>query len=206
MNFAQARTIIGQKNERNYPQTVPMYGVIHEFKGEGVNPNTSKPYKKVSIKDEAGELHNVTLRGTLPDASLVNQRLQFDIYAYAGTHDSQPYTGYAGLWNNNQQARPATPTQQPAPVQQAAPVQQPTKPKADDKNNSFAASYAKDVVVQLIATGGYELNDGGKDTIKKDLKDFNDFFLATMNGQKQSYSGSPTDFNEPEFQEDEIPY
>jgi len=133
-------------------QMVTMFGTIVEFKGEGVNPKSQKPYKKVAITDDSGVKHNVTLRGNLPDPSLLNQRAQFSLDSYQGNYQGQPYTGYSGFWNNQAQVAPQgqtsgaaqdsltyTPVNQPSqqqPVQQA-PVQQqaytpPVKPVSRD--------------------------------------------------------------------------
>lgn len=102
MNFEQIRTIIDQKDEKGWPRTLAMFGVIHEFKGEGMSDN-KKPFKKVSIKDDAGELHNVTLRGTLPDITLLNKRAAFNLSAFNGDYQGQPYIGYSGFWDSRAQ-------------------------------------------------------------------------------------------------------
>jgi len=128
-------------------QMITMFGTIVEFKGEGVNPKSQKPYKKVAITDDSGVKHNVTLRGNLPDPSLLNQRAQFSLNSYQGNHQGQPYTGYSGFWNNQAQVAPQgqpsgaaqgsltyTPVNQPQGQQQ--PPQQaytpPVKPASRD--------------------------------------------------------------------------
>ena len=123
-NFQAVREIIDQKNEAGFPETLAMVGVIKEFKGEGINEKTSKPYKKVSIKDDSGELHNVTLRGTLPSVSLAGQRAQFSISSYNGSYDNKSYIGYSGFWNDK------------VDVQQQSTQQAPSQASEDKKSES----------------------------------------------------------------------
>ena len=116
MNFQQVQQANGQN--------VTMFGAITEFKGEGINPNSGKPFKKVTIVDANNEKHTVTLRGTLPDLSIQGQRTQFDISTYSGNYQGQPYTGYSGFWKStaqvNQQPQPTAPQQaQQGPSQPA---------------------------------------------------------------------------------------
>ena len=115
-------------------ENVIMSGRIVEFKGEGVNPTSGKPWKKIVAQDMDGEKHNVTVRGRLPDASALNKPAQFTISTYNGTaRDGSPYVGYSGFcdplpdYSQTTQQVPA-PARQPAPVapqpRTAAPAQQ----------------------------------------------------------------------------------
>lgn len=132
MNF-QAVT---QANGNN----VTMFGVITEFTGEGINPNSNKPYKKAKITDDNNETHTVTLRGVLPPVTLINQRAQFNLSTYPGNYQGQPYTGYSGFWNSNaqvnQQPAPQQP-QAPAPQSRTAPPPPPKTPNYDARNQSI---------------------------------------------------------------------
>ena len=119
MNFAQVQTA--------GDQLTTMFGVITEFKGEGVNPKSQKPYKKVVIVDDVNVKHNVTLRGSLPDVSILNQRVQFNLSSYQGTYEGQPYTGYSGFWNAQAQVAPQAPPQ-PAYTPPAQPAYTPPQP------------------------------------------------------------------------------
>lgn len=110
MGFAEVREKIDQKDDKGFGVLTAMPGVLHEFKGEGLSKSGS-PYKKVSIKDDAGELHNVTLRGTLPGPDLVNQRAQFSLSAFTGQRPGGgDYIGYSGFWDSRAQVEaPARP-------------------------------------------------------------------------------------------------
>ena len=107
-------------------QNVTMQGMITEFKDEGVNPKSQKPYKKVAITDASGVKHNVTLRGTLPEPTMLNVMAQFALSSYQGVYQDQPYTGFSGFWNNQAQLAPQVPTGQAQPAY--APPQAPAQP------------------------------------------------------------------------------
>jgi len=116
MNFQQVQQANGQN--------VIIFGTIVEFKGQGVNPKSNKPYMKVSVLDDTGVKKNVTLRGALPTMNMINQRVQFNLRSYQGTYQGQPYTGYSGFWYNRATVNQGQP-QMPPQAAQAAP-QQPT--------------------------------------------------------------------------------
>ncbi len=108
MNFQQVEQAQGNN--------VVMLGIITEFVGEGINPNSQKPWKKAKITDDTGKVHQVTLRGTLPTVALIGQKAQFSIGTYQGTYQGQPYTGYSGFWNATAQVAPSQYGQQDPPV------------------------------------------------------------------------------------------
>ncbi len=150
MNFATIRTIIDQKADNGYAVTMPMWGTITEFKGEGLS-SSNKPWKKVVIQDDNGEKHNVTLRGTLPGPQVMNQRCQFDLSAYAGQlSDGQSYTGYSGFWKHGaqagQQGQQAPPQARQAPNVPTPAPQRPQNTTVDHerrvKNRGICLSYA----------------------------------------------------------------
>lgn len=130
MNFEKIRTIIDQKGEKGYSKTLPMLGEIKEFKGEGITESSGKPWKKVSIKDDAGELHNVTLRGTLPDATMVDKRAQFNLCSFNGSFqpdgggETKTYIGYSGFWDSKAQTSQDTPATAPSSAQGGQAVNQ----------------------------------------------------------------------------------
>lgn len=124
---------------------VIMSGKITEFKGEGVNPTSQKPWKTVAVQDMDGETHNVTIRGNLPDANALNQPAQFTISTYNGMHQGKPYVGFSGFCdlmpNYGQSAQqapsPAPPLRQPAPqpAQDPYPRQPQNRGRDFDKEN-----------------------------------------------------------------------
>jgi hypothetical protein len=135
-----------------------MFGIITEFCGEGVNPSSGKPWKKVKIRDDGNTMHNVTLRGTLPPVTVQGQRAQFSLGTYQGTHEGQPYTGYSGFWNSNSQQAPPvqSPPPQRAPQGPPQPAQQPQQTNASAdmiKARSMGLAYAKDLVVAGASKG-----------------------------------------------------
>jgi len=150
MNFATVRTIIDQKAENGYAATMPMFGIITEFKGEGLS-SSNKPWKKVVVRDDANELHNVTLRGTLPGPQVIGQRCQFDMSSYNGDANGQPYIGYSGFWKHGpvaQQGQQAPQQPRPAPN---APPRQPQAPPTSDGNASICRQCAGKCAARLVA-------------------------------------------------------
>jgi hypothetical protein len=144
MNF-QA---VEQANGNN----VAMFGIITEFCGEGVNPNSGKPWKKVKLADDNGTTHNVTLRGTLPPVTLQGQRAQFSLGTFQGSYEGQPYTGYSGFWNS--QTAPQQGSRQPpqAPPQQARQPNPKKEPDWDAKDLRMARECALKSATSLVCT------------------------------------------------------
>lgn len=145
MNFAAAEQIKDQK-ENDYPKTVAMVGEITEFMGEGITESSGKPWKKVKVKDTTGALHNVMLRGTLPDVTVKNQNSNFSIACYTGTYQNKPYTGYSGFWNGILEGpqEPAQQEQAPPSTPEDTPQQGKNSPRqaANAKQDSFQFSMA----------------------------------------------------------------
>ena len=104
MNFAQV-------DQTPMNENVQMMGTILEFKGEGINQTSGKPWKKVTITD-GNVKHQVTLRGTLPGPEMLNRPASFSISRFQGNSPQHgAYTGYSGFWNANAQVMPQSPVQ-----------------------------------------------------------------------------------------------
>jgi len=150
MNFAAVK----QGNGQN----VNMPGKIVEIKGEGVNQNSGKPWKKVNIMDDNNEKHQVTLRGNLPGPEMIEQRADFAISTFQGNSPQHgTYQGFSGFWNNTAQVQPAQYSQAPPqqnqqpfqqggqanyPPQQQAPPQQQQKPPQNNVQDDIRFAQA----------------------------------------------------------------
>jgi hypothetical protein len=112
MNFATVKQANGQN--------VNMPGKIVEFKGEGINQTSGKPWKKVNIIDDNNEKHQVTLRGTLPGPEMTEQRGEFAISTFQGNSPQHgAYQGFSGFWNSDAQVQPPQYSQAPQQGNQA---------------------------------------------------------------------------------------
>jgi hypothetical protein len=119
MNFAAARQLIGQKDEKGWDKKVSMLATFGEGTGQ----------ISFNLTDDMGETHNVILRGnTLPDAQWLGRRGSFLVSAYQGNYQGKPYVGYSGFWNNNAQVDQQPTSQPPANEPYHVPVQQPQGP------------------------------------------------------------------------------
>ena len=135
MNFAAARQLIGQKDPKNpqYDAKASMLATFGEGTGQISFNQNQKQECKCKLTDDAGETHNVILRGnTLPDAQWLGRRGSFLISAYQGNYQGKPYTGYSGFWNNNAQVAQQPVSATPQPPQGYPPPQtpNPTPPPA----------------------------------------------------------------------------
>ncbi len=137
MNFQTVKQANGQN--------VNMPGKIVEFKGEGINQTSGKPWKKVNIVDDNNEKHQVTLRGTLPGPEMIEQRAEFAISTFQGNSPQHgAYQGFSGFWNNDAQVQPSQYSQQP-PQQQGGqqPQQQASQPRHQPDNRQDDIRFAQ---------------------------------------------------------------
>jgi hypothetical protein len=129
MNFAAARQLIGQKDEKGWDKKVSMLATFGEGTGQISFNQNQKQENKCKLTDDMGETHNVILRGnTLPDAQWLGRRGSFLVSAYQGNYQGKPYVGYSGFWNNNAQVDQQPTSQPPANEPYHVPVGQPQNP------------------------------------------------------------------------------
>lgn len=114
MNFQAIRQIKGQKDAKNFPAKLDMFGTFNEIGGTYFNMN-QKPLSDCKITDDTGEKHNVKLYGDAPPTNLLGTRCSFSLSAYDGTYQGKSYTGYSGFWNDRV---PQQPQQAPQNTQQ----------------------------------------------------------------------------------------
>jgi len=114
-----------QTVEANNGNMVAMNATVVEVGSSKLNVN-QKPFQSVTLRDDNGDQHKVTINkgnGELLDNNALGQRLAFNLSTYNGQHG----LGYSGFWNNRAQVNQPT-TQQP---QQTAQRANATKPNAN---------------------------------------------------------------------------
>lgn len=93
----------------NNGNLVAMFATVAEIGNSKLNVN-QKPIQSVTLTDDTGEQHKVTINkgnGQLLDGTALGQRLSFNLSTYQG----QQGVCYSGFWNSRAQVKqPAAPT------------------------------------------------------------------------------------------------
>lgn len=144
MNFQTVRQVKGQKDDKNYPVKVDMFGTFTEIGGTAFNIN-QKPYSDCYITDDTSEKHKVRLYGDAAPTNLLGTRQSFSISAYDGNYQGKPYVGYSGFWNDRVPQQPQGSPQSP----QNAP--QGTKPPPGIDVESQILAIAERIVTAMEA-------------------------------------------------------
>jgi len=189
MNFAQVRQIKGQKDEKNYPKKLDIFGVLKEIGGTYFNTNQT-PCSKCKITDDMNEQHSVTILKTIPATNLLNTRQAFRIYSFDGNHQGTPYVGYSGFWVDNPQRHESSPQQPPQASQQAA--QRPSTPQNVPEHT--ARKEALGMAINLAIAGKIEISE-----IYVKTHEFEDYILHNRQPyEKAGVNSNPTTMdNEP---------
>ncbi|MDD5011988.1 MAG: hypothetical protein PHQ00_07690 [Phycisphaerae bacterium] len=145
MNFQTLDQMPQKKN-------LKIWAVLTEWQGISFNEKGNKVLA-CKVRDDNNVEHKVRLyegKGTLPEANLTGQRMEFDLSWYSGSYQNKPYTGYSGFWTHG--ALPQAP--QNAPQGQPQPRQATNSSKSDvgggeerRKYRGMCLSYCKDLVV-----------------------------------------------------------
>lgn len=136
MNFQT----VEQANGNN----IDMFATITELNESGYS-KSNKPYQKITIIDDAGVKHKVTIRGSnLPTVAVLNQRQAFTLSIWRNPQSGN--TGYSGFWNPKtavgQTAGFQQPPQMPQNPPQATNYSQPAPNTTDSEIRIKAARIA----------------------------------------------------------------
>ena len=133
MNFQTVRQVKGQKDAKNFPVKVDMFGTFTEIGGTAFNMN-QKPYCDCYITDDTSEKHKVRLYGDGPPLNLLGTRCSFTLSAYDGNYQGKSYVGYSGFWNDRVPQQPQAP-----PQRRQAPPQATNAPQGLDVQGQILA-------------------------------------------------------------------
>lgn len=127
MNFQQVYNIRDQKDDKNYPKKLEMFGVLNSLEMPDQYGNV-----KCKVTDDTGKERTVTFRGqTTPQGNMKGLRVLFQCWAESYTgKDGQPRVSFKA-WLKSANVAQKSPQQAPQPLQQANTQQQPAQCKDD---------------------------------------------------------------------------
>jgi len=148
----------------NNGNLVAMFATIAEIGASKLNVN-QKPIQSVTLTDDNGEQHKVTINkgnGELLDGSALGQRLSFNLSTYQGQHG----VGYSGFWNSRAQV--SQPTPQNAPQ---APPKAPQRPSANKDRLIVAQVVYKELSSKFANVGEFDvwLSDDGHNVLSRHI-------------------------------------